>query len=485
MEQTIREALTAMGADVSEVAQNEFLVTFPDPVDMNDPIEKLNGRVLSFNAASVASHSELVSKGSRIMDDIASALSKSGSCRHWRVPPSIEASRKCLRSKIEFWMGDIVKFSVKKNWQAVLVCHFKITFSNYELLEELVAIKIQTSGPPRIVSEMPTPSPDWEIIRRPAVKKAEIKKMVEAAREKARWFVVERAESFRESLVKSLYKTIQQIRRYYEQIKKEALTSNNEVSFHDIESEYRFRKGEEIEKASVRAVIELVALETISVPISMLTYEAKNGESARIVTSLVSLKDGTILNAVTCEACQMESTTLGLSKTGQLVCPACHAICHSCGKEVIAPNAREAAKCSHCSKHFCEKHSLVCDSCKQLVCTDHAEACAAGCHICGSCARECVECGNHVVWCKDHVYINHKNEAVCRDHVLYCSGCKEPYSSERLQNCSRCGQLVCSSCREVCRGCGKTFCLNHIENGRCEVCESMMDEEKEEQMTLF
>jgi len=486
MKTFVGEALKMLGGEVRESTGEQLFVSTAKDSQAEAVLGEGMEHLLEFSMNTPDPRGLPVVPGSRILDDLNAELSKTGSARHGLLPDSVKIKRRDLKNMCQVFVGEVSKFSVRSSWKTTVRSHFKITTVWDELVEELLCIEIPFKGLPRQVKGSSGLVKTMHWADRPPIKLYKFKEMLDRGAALAERIAIDRAEDFRKDSLKRLYSTLERLKCYYQLVKEESVQTDDENGESVAEIEYQRRKTEEVQQAGVRVKVEIVAVETISVPVKQLTWQLKHNHGFREVCAVFNCFDGEMVEPVKCEVCGAEIQSFGVARVNAVVCSNCYAQCNICGAEVVSLNAKEGFVCMKCSRQLCEVHSTICSSCREKrVCDEHVLICVAGCSVCHSCARHCIECGSDAVWCEDHSLANSNGDVTCREHAAYCIGCHEPYPSQKTETCRLCGQTVCFNCRKVCCDCEQFFCLNHIKERRCLKCTERSREKGRVQMKLF
>ena len=486
MKSFVGEALKMLGGKVQESTGEQLFVSATKDSQAEAVLGEGTEHLLDFSMTTAGSNVLAVVPGSRILDDLNAELSKVGSARHGLLPGSMKIKRSDLKNMCQVFVGEVSKFSVRSSWKTTVRSHYKITTVWDELVEELLCIEIPFKGLPRQVKGSSGLAKTMHWADRPPMKLYKFKEMLDRGTALAERIAIDRAEDFRKDSLKRLYSTLERLKCYYQQVKEESVQTNDENEESVAEIEYQRRKTEEVQQASVRVKVEIVAVETISVPVKQLTWQLKNNHGFREVCAVFNCFDGKMVEPVKCEVCRAEIQSCGVAGVNVVICSNCYAQCNICGAEEVALNAKEEFVCMKCNRQVCAAHSTICSSCREKrVCDEHILVCVAGCKVCHNCTSHCIECRSDVVWCSDHVLVNSYGDVTCREHAVYCIGCHEPYPSQKTETCGLCGQIVCFNCRKACCDCEQFFCLNHIKERRCLKCTERSRERERVQMKLF
>ncbi|MFC1812592.1 hypothetical protein ACFL03_07860 [Thermodesulfobacteriota bacterium] len=484
MKAFVYESLEKLGGIVREAPGGGLRVSVPGGSRAEALLDTGTDHLLYFSLESAAPDALNVVPGSRILDGLSLELSKDSS-RHGLLPDSAKLSRKQLKDMYTVFFGKVAKFSVRSSWRTTVRCHFKITIVGDELMEELLCVEVPFKGLPRFLEDVPVLKEDVRWVVRPPLKQYQFREMLDQGMAFSEKIAMDRAnDSLNESL-KRLYSTLDRLKCYYQQVKEESVQGEPENKISAAEEEYQRRKTEEIQQARVRAKVEVIAVETLSVPVKRMTWKLKKKDGFRDAQAVFNCFDGKVVEPVQCEICLIETETFGIAGPDKIVCPDCFTQCDICEAEIMRKNAGQSCSCITCGRHACEEHSGICNVCREPVCAFHLLDCKEGCSVCGSCARYCVECGYEVVWCRDHSLMNSNHSVTCHSHAVYCVGCKEPHPASNTDTCSSCGQTVCFNCQMICEKCKRLYCVNHFGDGGCFECLAEMEKKEKYQMRLF
>ena len=479
MKALIQQTLELMGAEVRQLPDDELQVRAPDKSPASRLLKGSSVHHLSFSPQNTNPAATIVAPGSALLEAAAKDLGTAGSVRHGALPRRFEISKKDLKSKYRFFAGRCERFACKRGWQTTVRLWVKAVLSGDAVVEILEGVEISPNGQIRRIESTTPPGQGICWIEKPPLKRYQLIELIETGMAFADNLIIDRTDLQSQKL-KRLYATLDKLRIYYHQLKEETVGDGKEDAVAAVEAEYQRRKQEELEYARVRASTKLIAVETISIPVQELRWDMERSGNRHRIAAAFNLFSGELAATTHCSICKKPKWTIGLSCTGVLVCPDCYAQCDFCDDEIAEEQAATTRMCSICGKKVCRQHGALCGTCGRLVCRDHQAHCTQGCCTCHECVRTCSQCGKEVKWCKNHTIINIAGDVVCRNHAVYCIGCRDYYPMHKTEACDACGQTVCFSCQEICRSCAGTFCLNHITNGECRKCRTSNN-----QMNLF
>jgi hypothetical protein len=466
MKDFVHESLLLLGAEIRETSL-EDCIFFQFDVDsqLADFLQPDQEHLLSFETERDVPGSIKVVPGCRFLDQLNDLL-RTHSARHGLLPDKAGFSRKDIRSKFSVFSGKINRFSIKSSWRNTIRCHCKITVTGDELYEHLIVVEIPHHGLPSVTENTVATPDDIVYVDKPPLKQYEFRDLLEKSIYHAGIAAIEKAEELRKKSIRHLHADLEKIRGYYRQVR---LETGGDKSI--VDREYQLRKEETVQQAGIRSRTEIIAVETVSIPIKTATWTLENNNLTSDVTVELNSYDGTIIRPVQCDMCHRATEIFGLTNENSTVCPDCLSACAFCGKEVASENAREQWVCRECALPVCADHSSLCHVCGTRMCNEHLHDCRhKGCKVCRSCIRHCVECGNSVTWCPDHTTVNSHGIIICHEHAVTCAGCHEVWPAGEIETCSYCGQTVCPNCRTGCSECHKNFCLNHTFEGMCDAC---------------
>ncbi len=485
MKTFIKESFEILGARVTNCDDDELIIRTGESSRAKALLGKESEQRLAFTAKPNRK-ALLVVPGSQLLDSLKCYLSEIGSVRHGLYPKKVQLSRKDLKNIFQVFAGKVAKFSARSSWQTTVRCYVKIVLTGDEFIEKIALIEVSPSGSSKIVEDEPELTAEVKWVERPPIQRYRLEDLIKKGLIFVEKVAIEKAGDLQAERLKGLYKTLKQLRTYYRKLIADNRRKENEDAVTTLESEYRYRKNEEMEHARVRAVIKIIALETVSTPVKNIRLIIERDDCIREVISCVSCMDGKILDPVRCQVCDRVTSSFGISASGKIVCAYCCTNCKFCDSEIIAPNAIKKHSCSTCGRQICEKHSVNCDICRELVCFDHVLQCQEGCHICNNCVRRCHECGDSVNWCRDHTMVSSSGEVTCQNHAVYCIDCCEHHPGYKTTTCTACGQTICCECQKICNHCKRVFCFNHIKEGRCLECRTELETMAvRDQMKLF
>jgi hypothetical protein len=468
-----------LGAGVADSAAGEISATAPKHSAARRLLSTHSEHRLSFSLENQNPRAAAVTPGSALMDKTVRILAQMGSVRHGILPARQAASKKTLPGRCET-LGDVeTKFSSRRGWKVRARIWLRIKFTGDEVVETLQGFEITEDRHPRKLADIPSADRNIRWVEKPPLRLNRLKQIIEAGFRFAESSIFEKAEDLQKKNLQNLYPALERLRSYYHQLAADTPGKDGEKA-DAIHAEYRRRLLEEVQRASVKATAQCVALETISTPVQHLKWQLKRNGNSRQVEAVLNRYDGCLTPAVRCEVCAAGGGPLGMSDSSVLVCGDCRASCDICGMEIVDRHAAARRTCADCQRIACGEHAVNCRTCGRLVCRDHQLQCQRGCRICPDCAVYCDQCGEAVIWCRNHLTANSTGDCACREHSGYCIGCRETYPARKTAACSDCGQSVCPDCRERCTHCGKNFCLSHIRKGRCRICRT-----QNSQLSLF
>jgi len=406
-------------------------------------------------------------------------LTDSDETRHGLLPVRHPKSNKAFQNRYGVFGESAKKFSCRRGWHVRVRIWLKVTLTGDEIIEDLKGVEIPQDQQPREIESRPSTRKEVSWVEKPPLKLYELQQIVESGLRFAEKLIVAKAETLQKKYLIALYPALARLRTYYLQLAEDA-PGNDREAMDAIEGEYRRRLNEEIRYTRVKAVMNLVAVETIATPVQKLKWLLERNGKSKEVKAVLNLYDGSLVSPLRCDVCGVAGRALELSDANRLVCADCYAHCDICGAEIVDGQISTNHICAICSRIACSEHALTCTTCGQVVCGDHHHRCLQGCRICPNCIRHCRQCGDKIIWCKIHTAVNSRGEITCRNHTAFCIGCRESFPVGRAATCSSCEQTICLHCTEHCADCGRTFCLSHIEKGRCSTCRQMNS-----QMTLF
>lgn len=469
MKQFVHQSLELLGATVCESADDALAVNVEAGSTLVSLFDSPGIHHLTFSRHSTEPVTLPVFENSPFLEGLHNLLAVH-STRHGRLPEKIILSRKSLRDDYRIFTGKITRFSCRGGWETTVYCHVKATITGEEQKEELITVKVPFRGDPVVQPDGFVQTDSVCPHDCPPLKRYQFLNMVESGLQAAEQAVLERAEELRRESLKRLYDNLTRLKTYYGQVVQEAKGKKEKNRAASAEKVYQLRKTEEVQQATVRIELTLVAAESVAVPVKNLTWTVENGKHCRKISAVFNCFDGTRTGLNACEICGRKANELGLTVMNQMACPGCYASCDNCATDIVGPDAAGQSRCGICGKHFCEAHAMICSHCGRRICLEHGSSCAFGCRVCPACAFSCPECSPEIVWCRDHSLQNSKGDVICRPHAVHCIGCREPFPSGCARSCAHCGQTICEDCNTACHVCGQRFCLNHIDRSLCVTC---------------
>jgi len=480
-----RQCFERLGGTVTDTAKDTLLVRTSRNTAAFRVLADHFEQEVSFSPEKTEKGMELMVSGSRMMDRLHEEINARGTLRHRLLTAEQDFYKKTVNERWQVFQGTVEKLKMQKQWHTSIKCYLLLKLVSDELLEELLVIDVPPFGSARLTRADGCSSTSARWVERPPIRKYQLVEQLEKGVVLAEALAVEKAEDCRRESIERLYRTLSRLRCYYQQLKEESSEKDDERDTYAIEAEYQRRKTEEVAKTSVRAELKIIAVETISRPVKVVTWRLSNNNHEKTVQLILSMTDGSEIAPVTCEICQRRTDSFGLSSAGSIVCSECIGTCGICSAEITGSHA-VAKTCHDCSIQICDNHRHFCTTCHEFFCEDHIAECSGGCTACTNCMVHCIECGRGTAWCPEHTIKNIRGDIICRQHAIYCALCREPFPSFRIDTCRICGQTVCESCYTRCDDCGEIICTNHIEKGRCVKCrEGQRKERNNYQMKLF
>lgn len=222
-------------------------------------------------------------------------LKSAPSCiaRHGILPVRHPADRKNLNLRYGGYGDSEVQFSCRRSRQVMVRLWLKATLTGDEVFEILEGIEIPADGRPRRTAISTTAADDIRWVEKSPLKLYRLKQAVEAGFRFAENSIVAKASEIQLKALKDLYPALERLRTYYRQLDADAKADGlKETSV--IKAEYRRRLRDELAYVRVKAVIDLIALETISTPVQNLKWLLPENGGTKEVKAVFNLYDGSL-----------------------------------------------------------------------------------------------------------------------------------------------------------------------------------------------
>ena len=245
-----------------------------------------------------------------------------------------------------------------------------------------------------------------------------------------------------------------------------------------IEAEHARRRGEEVRRHEVRAVVHPVQLAEWTVPVERADWllDSVDGHHGQLSGQRVLVGSGAW--TLGCPHCG------GLSPQGFMVCRHDHTACTACANRCGVCDTgfctdHGIAACHVDGRPSCDEHARTCPSCHRPHCTVHETVCDDGGHVtCSACVIPCARCRRSI--CEEHATNTvptapMRQRRLCADCIRCCEGgANEPVGVDEVVRCASCERFVCSNHQATCVVDGRVHCSTHLrrtDRSRRIVCE--------------
>ena len=291
MKALVRELLVVLGAQVTESPPHELHVEVPEHAPAGCILPAPSEHRLSFSLQNENPAALAVAPGSALLEKAATELAQIGGVRHGLLPACYPACAKDLKARYGTFGDGETKFSCRRGWSARVRLWLKVKFAGDEVIETLDGIEIPAGRQPHHIAGIPSAENGIRWIEKPPLTLNRLKQAIDTGLRFAENSIIEKAAVMQKENLKKCYPALERLRTYYHQLAADTPAGDGQQT-EIIRAEYRRRLMEEVERATVTATAELVALETLSTPVQNLKWRLRRNGNPKVIRAVLSLHDG-------------------------------------------------------------------------------------------------------------------------------------------------------------------------------------------------
>ena len=176
---------------------------------------------------------------------------------------------------------------------------------------------------------------------------------------------------------------------------KEHISALENSEIHEkLNQEEKFLLNDELHKHSLNISTKLLNTTIINCPIFKFNITLKSKDSARQLSFSFDPITQELTPKITCELCSLPIQELFLCSSGHLSCVNCLRKCMDCSKELCSKCIQSS--CNHCAKRLCRRCAKKCPDCHATICSYHAKINRlTGQPACTRCLQQCIKCSNY------------------------------------------------------------------------------------------
>lgn len=213
--------------------------------------------------------------------------------RHGVLSARHPNSKRYLMDRYRIFEDSEIKFLGRRSRQTIVRIWLKITFTGDEVVEILEGVEIPADMQPRRIEHLSPAGQEIRWVENPPLQLYRLKQIIEPGLRFAEQLIVEKAEDLQQKALKNRYSALERLRTYYRQLAVDAAACSNEAA-DAVQAEYRRRLRDEIAYVRVKAAMDLIALETISMPVQNLKWPALQNGNSKEVNAVFNLHDGSL-----------------------------------------------------------------------------------------------------------------------------------------------------------------------------------------------
>jgi hypothetical protein len=214
--------------------------------------------------------------------------------RHGVLPARYPNSKRCLMDRYRIFEDSEIKFFGRRSRQIIVRIWLKITFTGDEVVEILEGVEIPADRQPRRIERIGPAGQDIRWVEKPPLQLYRLKQVIEPGLRFAEQLIFEKAEDLQQKALKNRYSALERLRSYYRQLAADAAACSNEAA-DAVQAEYRRRLRDELAYVRVKAAMDLIALETISMPVQNLNCLLQQNGNSKEVKAVFNLYDGSFI----------------------------------------------------------------------------------------------------------------------------------------------------------------------------------------------